>query len=446
MYQVCILMFLVIDGRSGCTYRAGSLQFAPKFKEVYEVEIYQQKNLELLQEQILEAAVQGVDIIVLPESTLFLPGYSYLYPGSPVSFAEQRKIMAYYGEEFLNNGTIPCEDPVSYVSPLRVLSCAARDAEVMVVASLVHLVKCSGQSGCPDDGQWQYNTAVVLNNEGRLVGVHHKQHIFGESPVIDQAKDDQPPLSVWMPVQQEDESCPSFVKIGVLICYEIMYSTPWNTTSLEAAGVRDIVVPMAWGDDPPADFAAMYAQGYSVIHGINVISSNDGSTPLHGNGGGIFSKGEVLTYGYNSTGDIDVLLIADVPILGGDVRRASKNVPQSNREYSRVRRRRRDLDQGSATLANLRDRTSQVQQQCVIGAVEGDCVVVSAAREGNILLRVVSSDLDLECTAEFRALGGEFLALVALSEVKTPPYTLDPYTLKSCVLLPSKEDGTWGFV
>lgn len=120
----------------------------------------------------------------------------------------------------------------------------------------------------------------------------------------------------------------------------------------------------------------MYAQGYSVIHGVNVISSNDGSRPLHGNGGGIFSKGEVLTYAYNSSGNIDILLIADVPIL--DVRRASTNVPQPHLEYSGDRRRRYH-DHGPAPLANPRNRMSKVQQQCVIGAVKGDCVVVPAA-------------------------------------------------------------------
>lgn len=422
MYRVYLGIILIVSGGGPrCSYRAASLQFTPKFLQVHAAQLYQEKNLELLRKKILEAAEDRADIIVLPEATLFLPGYSYLYPGSPVSYAHQRVIMAFYGEEFPKNGSIPCDHPVSWVSPIRVLSCVAREAEVMVIASLVQLVKCLGNEGCPVDGQYQYNTAVVLNKEGRLIGVHHKQHVWGESPLIDQAKDDQLPLYVYMPVKQENVLCPSVVKIGILICFEIMYPTPWNATTLSATGVKDIVAPMAWAHDPPADFAGMYAQGFSVIHGINVISANDGSVPKHGNGGGIFSKGEVLEQAYNSTGHIDEVLVADVPILGGDEKRPSMKALQP------------------------RDRMDQVQQTCTIGAVVGDCVLVSSTRKGIIQLKVVSSDAEVVCFADFRAIGSNFVALVAISKVVTPPYTLDSYTLKSCVLLPSHEDGTWGF-
>lgn len=58
-------------------------------------------------------------------------------------------------------------------------------------ASLLSLCLCTqtppaSASSCPVDGQWLYNTALVLDGMGSIAQRYHKAHLFAEAVCLDE--------------------------------------------------------------------------------------------------------------------------------------------------------------------------------------------------------------------------------------------------------------------
>ncbi|CAJ0931271.1 unnamed protein product, partial [Ranitomeya imitator] len=72
---------------------------------------------------------------------------------------------------------IPCSHPERFgPAPVQTrLSCMAKDNSIYVVANMGDKKLCNiSDAGCPDDGQYIYNTAVVYDSNGKLVARYHK--------------------------------------------------------------------------------------------------------------------------------------------------------------------------------------------------------------------------------------------------------------------------------
>ncbi|KAF1463973.1 Pantetheinase, partial [Spheniscus demersus] len=124
------------------------------------------KNMDVLEGAIKEAAQQGAHIIVTPEDGIY--GWRFtrgtIYP---------------YLEDIPDPAVnwIPCTDPARFApAPVQErLSCMARNNSIYVVANIGDKKPCnSSDAGCPSDGRYQYNTDVVFDPEGKLVARYHK--------------------------------------------------------------------------------------------------------------------------------------------------------------------------------------------------------------------------------------------------------------------------------
>uniref|UniRef100_A0A8C9UU58 CN hydrolase domain-containing protein n=1 Tax=Spermophilus dauricus TaxID=99837 RepID=A0A8C9UU58_SPEDA len=134
--------------------------------------ILMNKNIDILETAIKQAAGQGAQIIVTPEDALY--GWKFT-----------RESIFPYLEDIPDPKVnwIPCQDPQRFGhSPVQKrLSCLAKSNSIYVVANIGDKKKCNARdSKCPSNGYYQYNTNVVYNSEGKLVARYHKYHLYSE--------------------------------------------------------------------------------------------------------------------------------------------------------------------------------------------------------------------------------------------------------------------------
>uniref|UniRef100_A0A2I3M7D0 Vanin 2 n=1 Tax=Papio anubis TaxID=9555 RepID=A0A2I3M7D0_PAPAN len=124
------------------------------------------KNIDILERAIKQAAEQGARIIVTPEDALY--GWEFT-----------RETVFPYLEDIPDPQVnwIPCQDSHRFGhTPVQArLSCLAKKNAIYVLANLGDKKPCnSHHSTCPPNGYFQYNTNVVYNPEGKLVARYHK--------------------------------------------------------------------------------------------------------------------------------------------------------------------------------------------------------------------------------------------------------------------------------
>lgn len=131
------------------------------------------KNLEVYESGVAQAAIKGVKLIVFPEDGVYGTVFTR---GSIKPFLEN---IPDPGKEVTN----PCvNDSLHHLVVQQKLSCMARNYSIYVVANVGDKVYCEKEtdSKCPSDGQYQYNTNVVYDQQGNLVAKYHKKNLFYE--------------------------------------------------------------------------------------------------------------------------------------------------------------------------------------------------------------------------------------------------------------------------
>uniref|UniRef100_A0A2K6CGP4 Vanin 2 n=1 Tax=Macaca nemestrina TaxID=9545 RepID=A0A2K6CGP4_MACNE len=124
------------------------------------------KNIDILERAIKQAAAQGARIIVTPEDALY-------------GWELTRETIFPYLEDIPDPQVnwIPCQDSHRFGhTPVQArLSCLAKINSIYVLANLGDKKPCNSRhSTCPPNGYFQYNTNVVYNPEGKLVARYHK--------------------------------------------------------------------------------------------------------------------------------------------------------------------------------------------------------------------------------------------------------------------------------
>lgn len=159
-------------------------------------------NAEKACRMIAEAAAQGADLVVLPE--LFSTGYQLNIVGPRIPELAE-----------------PVDGPT-----VRALQEAARAAGCYVVAGLALTHELAGVA---------YNSAVIIDRAGELLGVYDKQHLWALERFYFRSGSE-------CPVFDTD-----FGRVGIMICYDMGF--PEVARMLAVQGADLVLCPSAWCEE-----------------------------------------------------------------------------------------------------------------------------------------------------------------------------------------------------
>ncbi|KAK2921189.1 hypothetical protein Q8A73_000674 [Channa argus] len=260
---------------------------------------HMQKNLDVYEEQAALAAQQGAQILVFPEDGL--QGINF----SRSSISGYLETIPDPQQESWN----PCTEPEKYnnTEVLQRLSCVARRNNLYLVANMADLQPCplkTNHTSCPSDGNWQFNTNVVLSSTGQLVARYHKQNPYFEDAF------DTPPQSEIIIFDT-----PFAGRFGLVICFDILFHMP--TIALVEKGVRQLIFPTAWYPNQlPLLDAIQFQWAFSLGANVTLLAANIRNDRLITTGSGIYTPFSA-TYHHAMKGDPEEgkLLVARVPVL-----------------------------------------------------------------------------------------------------------------------------------
>jgi len=182
------------------------------------------------------------------------------------------------------------------------LSCMARNNGIYVAATLGSI-----QVGCDHCGPDQdcfFNTAVVFDPTGSLVGVYHKYNLWtSELPIYDI---DSTPTMTTIDTP--------FGKLGLTICEDLLWKSPVVDLA-EQAEVDTLLVPLSWWDMFPHQLAHSNEDAWARGLQINLLAADTHSPEYWNSGTGIFTPaGHAAVYHNTSLGSTGQLLVADIDI------------------------------------------------------------------------------------------------------------------------------------
>uniref|UniRef100_A0A8C6Y4U8 Biotinidase n=1 Tax=Naja naja TaxID=35670 RepID=A0A8C6Y4U8_NAJNA len=120
------------------------------------------RNLDIYEEQVINAAKEGAQIIIFPEDGI--QGFNFtrasIYPY--LDFIPNLDSLTWN----------PCKEFYLFndTEVLHQLSCMALKNQMFLVVNLGTKEPCmQSDPHCPPDGRYQFNTNVVFNNNGTLI-------------------------------------------------------------------------------------------------------------------------------------------------------------------------------------------------------------------------------------------------------------------------------------
>ena len=259
-------------------------------------------NLAGLETLVRDASNSGAHIIVFPEQAI--TGFLFTARNQIEPFLEEIPAVS----ERVN----PCLYDSSTSREVQVrLSCLARTNNIALVANMGEKQPCQQDTdtGCPNDGRYQFNTNVIFERDGRLLAKYHKRNLFGEESKYF----DMPPST--------EPSAVSFqtsigITFGTFTCFDILYCTPPLT--LVNQGVKNFVFPTVWGSAFPFYVSIAFQQSWSRRTRTNLLASNQHfpGSEYYATGSGIYNSGNAKSYfisGESFGAGSGRLVIAELP-------------------------------------------------------------------------------------------------------------------------------------
>ncbi|KAM6223852.1 biotinidase [Rhynchocyon petersi] len=226
------------------------------------------QNLDIYEQQVMAAALQGAQIIVFPEDGIH--GFNFtrtsIYPF--LDFMPSPHLVKWN----------PCLEPHRFndTEVLQRLSCMAIRGQMFLVANLGTKQPCHhSDQGCPGDGRYQFNTNVIFSDDGTLVGRYRKHNLYFEEAFDTPAH-----------VDHTTFLTPFAGRFGVFTCFDILFRDP-AISILEDSEVRHVVYPTAWMNQLPLLAAVQIQKAFAVALSINVLAANIHQPSLGMTGSGI---------------------------------------------------------------------------------------------------------------------------------------------------------------
>ena len=198
----------------------------------------------------------------------------------------------------------PCSDPKRYPNTrvLNKLSCMARQHQIYVVANMGDIKYCDGEAdkSCPLDGRYQFNTNVVLDPNGLLVGRYHKRNMYDETPLFDPSPD----------IEYTIFDTP-FGTLATVVCFDILNYFPTQEL-LEKHNIQTLVVTSAWNAFFPFVLPVQMYSGLAKRNKINVVASNIRNQLYQMASSGIFGSDVELFSDPDFNSNKGELLVAEI--------------------------------------------------------------------------------------------------------------------------------------
>lgn len=176
---------------------------------------------------IRDAAEQGVDILVFPE-------YSLNNVAFPVEVPDPL------------NRVNPCLKPGFSDKLMADLSCLAREKEIYLCINLNERENCTDESQqarndtrpCSSLGFTRYNSNVVFDRAGVVIGRYRKFNLFREAGV-------NTTLNAELSTFETDFG----VTFGNIVCFDILFYEP--AMKLVQMGIKNFIFPAMWTSELP---------------------------------------------------------------------------------------------------------------------------------------------------------------------------------------------------
>ncbi|XP_019375805.1 PREDICTED: vascular non-inflammatory molecule 2-like isoform X1 [Gavialis gangeticus] len=241
--------------------------------------ILMNRNIDVLEVAIKEAAQQGAHIIVTPEDGIY--GWNFT-----------REALYPYLEDIPDPQVnwIPCTNPQRFApAPVQErLSCLARNNSIYVVANMGDKKPCNcSDPKCPRDGHYQYNTNVVFDSQGKLVARYHKYNLFRSETQFDYPKE-----------LEMVTFNTSFGNFGVFTCFDILFHDP-AVVLVKKLHVDTVLFPTAWMNVLPFLTAIEIHSAWAMGIGVNLLASNTHNTLMAMTGSGIYAPDGPSAYHYD---------------------------------------------------------------------------------------------------------------------------------------------------
>ena len=210
------------------------------------------ENLDILEPNIINAASNDVDIIVLSEMgiTSLIKSRNEMY-------------LFLYNLPDSNENIIACGNNTYNNMPiLQRLSCIALNNTIYMSVNWGDIVPCNIKTdpNCPSDNHYQYNTQIVFDNKGKIIAKYYKIHTF------DATEFDTPKTETYVWFMLND------IKIGVLTCFDTMFATPLLPL-IHEYNISNFIVSHWWNNQYAMFNAITWWQAISKRMNINLITS-----------------------------------------------------------------------------------------------------------------------------------------------------------------------------
>ncbi|XP_023232354.1 pantetheinase-like isoform X2 [Centruroides sculpturatus] len=208
-------------------------------------------NLEAFSQAADVAAQHDVDILVFPEMAILPPSQSrqQIFPLLE-EVPDPEKV------EW--NPCVEGDEKENVIT--RNLSCSARRNNMYVVGNLGRKEKCEGDSGCPYDGYYHFNTNVVFDREGTLIARYDKHHLYLEDAY------NVPPHPKLIAFTTE------FGTFGTFTCFDIIYYEA--VEFVRDFNLTGIIYPVWWFDERPFLSSIQMQESWAIRHNITLLASN----------------------------------------------------------------------------------------------------------------------------------------------------------------------------
>ena len=170
----------------------------------------------------------------------------------------------------------------------------------------------TNDTDCPSDGQFQYNTNIILDDKGILVGRYHKTAVYSET---------------WFDKPEEYEYIyvdTLFGRIGTFVSLDILFENH-AIDLVEKYGVNTIAFTAAWGNFIPFIDCVDFHESWAMRMSVNFLSANiNGEYMSHSEndslrkltGSGIYSGAEGTVKCYENKARVSPkLVIAEIPTV-----------------------------------------------------------------------------------------------------------------------------------